>query len=407
MISESTVQSKLKWLVLKLWEICVTIFALEQIIFEGESQHLLWPLGILSAVAIYLFAHGRMRPDAPRLVFYLIVVGLALLSLLIASDLRAYDWLYNEPMALLSLAQLGASVAMVGVLIALGRRQVVAGWCALSLIWGLLVIAAITFANTSLRWRSHAFLIWESHELGIVVAFSLIAARILLADRTKSPSVGINKTVERCLWAGVAVALVCIGLALVPLVREPLSSFDAYRYTVAKPMLTQLLVSEDPIFAYHHGVDFKRQRDALRELIEHGEYRRGGSTIAMQLAKIRYLTPERSLWRKFKQLVLGVALELIYGKERVLWEYLDRVPFAPGVIGVNQAAKHFFNIGPDKLSTAQALILVLSIYNPTAYNPSIREVPPEVRTRALVISSRNQAQVNNLLTQISSFPFAS
>jgi len=162
----------------------------------------------------------------------------------------------------------------------------------------------------------------------------------------------------------------------------------AERYPIPRSVLLPLLVSEDPTFMEHHGVDFVRLKDALRERIERGQYGRGGSTLSMQLAKVQYLTYEKTLLRKLNQISLGIICELLYSKEEILFAYLNEVPFAPGVVGLGAASKAFYDKTPVELSSEQALNLVLTIFDPAEYSPKIRAIPTAVMHRALTVNAR-------------------
>jgi membrane peptidoglycan carboxypeptidase len=78
----------------------------------------------------------------------------------------------------------------------------------------------------------------------------------------------------------------------------------------------------------------------------------GGSTITQQLAKVLFLTPDRSLDRKLKEAVLAVELERRYSKDRILEMYLNQIYFGHGAFGVEAAARTFFGKGVSELSPA-------------------------------------------------------
>jgi membrane peptidoglycan carboxypeptidase len=83
---------------------------------------------------------------------------------------------------------------------------------------------------------------------------------------------------------------------------------------------------------------------------------------------------------------LALAFESRLSKQQILISYLERVSFAPQVIGLRAAALQFFQREPHYLTIDQGLQLVQSIYDPESYNPSVSAMPAEVRRRRAVIA---------------------
>ena len=84
-----------------------------------------------------------------------------------------------------------------------------------------------------------------------------------------------------------------------------------------------------------------------------GRFVQGGSTITQQLAKNIFLTSERTLMRKFEELVLALWLELRLDKPDILELYLNRVYFGGGAYGVEAAARRFFNKSAAEVTMAR------------------------------------------------------
>jgi membrane peptidoglycan carboxypeptidase len=93
---------------------------------------------------------------------------------------------------------------------------------------------------------------------------------------------------------------------------------------------------------------------------------RGASTVSMQLAKNLYLEREKTLSRKFQEAVLTLLLEQELSKHELLELYLNVIEFGPGVYGVRQAARYYFNEEPRDLSLAQALYLGSILPSPSS-----------------------------------------
>lgn len=130
-----------------------------------------------------------------------------------------------------------------------------------------------------------------------------------------------------------------------------------------------VLVSEDINFFGHGGVDPAALREVLLEWHQ-GKRLRGGSTISQQLAKILFLSPERSFWRKAREARLAWWLERRLGKIRILELYLNVVEFGPGVFGAEAASRRYYGVSAAVLDTGQAAGLAAAIPSPGRDNPA-------------------------------------
>ena len=84
---------------------------------------------------------------------------------------------------------------------------------------------------------------------------------------------------------------------------------------------------------------------------------KGGSTITQQLAKVLFLTPDKSLERKLKEAVLALTLERRYSKDRLLELYLNQIYFGSGAFGVEAAAQTFFGKSVTNLTLSESALL--------------------------------------------------
>jgi monofunctional biosynthetic peptidoglycan transglycosylase len=114
-----------------------------------------------------------------------------------------------------------------------------------------------------------------------------------------------------------------------------------------------IIVSEDWAFYDHQGFDFNQMKIALTESIKQRRLVRGASTITQQVVKNAILTPEKTLWRKFRELILAYKLEKLLTKDRILEIYLNLVELGDGVYGIKQASQHYFNKHPQNLSVRE------------------------------------------------------
>ena len=100
---------------------------------------------------------------------------------------------------------------------------------------------------------------------------------------------------------------------------------------------------------------------------------RGGSTITQQYAKTAFLTPERSIQRKVKELVIAIKLENQFTKDEILENYLNTIYFGRGSYGVQTASQVYFGTTVDKLTVAQAAVLASILRSPGLYDPGFNK----------------------------------
>ncbi len=144
-----------------------------------------------------------------------------------------------------------------------------------------------------------------------------------------------------------------------------------------------VIAIEDRRFYHHFGIDPLGMARAMVTNLRAGRIVQGGSTLTQQLAKNLFLKPERTLWRKFQEAVLALWLESRFTKDEILQLYLNRVYFGAGAVGIEQAAKKFFNRPARDLTLGQAAMLAGSLKAPSRYNP-LRH-PQRARKRARVV----------------------
>jgi hypothetical protein len=154
-----------------------------------------------------------------------------------------------------------------------------------------------------------------------------------------------------------------------------------------------LLIAEDAAFFSHPGIDLVELPKAIAVNIARGGAVRGGSTITQQLAKNLFLTREKSLQRKLRELSYSFLLESTLGKQRILEIYLNVIEWGPGLYGLRPAARHYFDKEPQDLSPREIAFLVSMIPAPVKYQRSI--AGGEVRRGFDTL-------VNNLLVKVRS-----
>lgn len=99
----------------------------------------------------------------------------------------------------------------------------------------------------------------------------------------------------------------------------------------------------------------------------------GGSTITQQYAKTAFLTPDRTIQRKIKELVIAIKLENQLSKDEILENYLNTIYFGRGSYGVQTASQQYFNRTVDQLSVSQAVVIASLLRSPGLYDPAFNK----------------------------------
>jgi 1A family penicillin-binding protein len=137
---------------------------------------------------------------------------------------------------------------------------------------------------------------------------------------------------------------------------------------VSKYVLSSLLATEDRDFYNHNGVSYKGLVRGILKTITGST--QGGSTITMQLARNLFLTAEKTVTRKIKEIELAKLLEKRFSKDQILLMYLNTVYFGHGVYGIWAASQEYFGKTPDKLSITESASIVGLLQGPGIYDPS-------------------------------------
>lgn len=126
---------------------------------------------------------------------------------------------------------------------------------------------------------------------------------------------------------------------------------------------------EDKNFYQHKGINIiGGMLRAITANITRGQLQ-GGSTITQQLVKSALLTPERTVIRKIKEIILAFWVEILYPKDKILELYLNQVPYGGTAWGIESASEHFFGKKVSELTLAEAALLAGLPQAPTLYSP--------------------------------------
>ncbi|HUC94898.1 MAG TPA: PBP1A family penicillin-binding protein [Candidatus Saccharimonadales bacterium] len=143
---------------------------------------------------------------------------------------------------------------------------------------------------------------------------------------------------------------------IVPLTRIPLNARLA------------TLAAEDAEFYSNPGFSIKGTFRAIIQNIQTGSLQ-GGSTITQQLVKNTLLTPEKTITRKIKELILSMEVETTYTKDKILEMYLNEVSYGGTAYGIEEASESYFGKNVEDLDLAEAALLAGLPKSPTSYSP--------------------------------------
>lgn len=130
-----------------------------------------------------------------------------------------------------------------------------------------------------------------------------------------------------------------------------------------------VLTSEDARFYQHSGLDLKAIARSILIDLKLQSPSQGGSTITQQLIRSVYLTKQKTLARKVRELVLSIELERRYSKDQIFDWYLNKIPFGQNAYGAEAASQTYFNKPAIDLSLPEAALLTALIPAPSYYSP--------------------------------------
>ena len=163
-----------------------------------------------------------------------------------------------------------------------------------------------------------------------------------------------------------------------------------------------VLQSEDGGFFYHNGFLIESIQEALAADIKKRKFVRGGSTISMQLVKNVFLSRHKTLARKFEEILIVWLIEnnRLSSKERMFEVYLNIIEWGPGIYGINEAARFYFDKDPRDLSVNESIFLASIIPSPKRALHSFTDdlqLKPELEGYYRLIAQR--LRVKGLITE--------
>ena len=154
-----------------------------------------------------------------------------------------------------------------------------------------------------------------------------------------------------------------------------------------------IIYFEDQYFYKHQGVNPLSLLRALKQNVKAGKIVSGGSTITMQLIRIIYDNPNRTIWQKSKETVKALKLELKYSKEEILKKYASNAPFGGNIVGLEAAAWRYYGRNPDQLSWAESATLAILPNAPSLIRPG-KNMPDLLRKRNFIL---HKLLINNII----------
>lgn len=181
--------------------------------------------------------------------------------------------------------------------------------------------------------------------------------------------------------------------------RTPLKLSD-----IPKDVVRATIAIEDQNFYSHQGFSVRGIARAVRETLVNGKVQ-GGSTITQQLIKSALLTPEVTVSRKIKEILLAFWAERMYSKDQILEMYLNQVPYGGTAWGIESASQTYFGKSAKTLTLAEAALLSGLPAAPSDYSPFGNHVDRAFTRQAEVLRRMvedryiTESQMRDTLTQ--------
>lgn len=166
--------------------------------------------------------------------------------------------------------------------------------------------------------------------------------------------------------------------------------------SIPKHVVEAFVAAEDAQFFRHRGIDyFGIARATVKNLLR-GRFAQGGSTITQQTVKSLFLTPEKSIRRKLKEMILAKRIEEKLSKEEILYLYLNQIYLGDGAYGVEAASRSYFGRGVSQITLAEGALLAGLAQAPSLHNPRTRADQAKARQKYVL---RRMAEVGFLTAE--------
>lgn len=211
----------------------------------------------------------------------------------------------------------------------------------------------------------------------IAVSLALLPPVRQLADRTASMTIEVRD------WKGKER----------PFVLGPKNRHWTATGRIPPEMKWAVILAEDGNFYKHEGIDVKAIKQAIKHDLEKKSLAKGASTITQQVAKNIYLSREKTITRKLKEVYLAWRMEQELTKGRILELYLNVVELGPMVYGIGHGSRYYFGKSPEALTPRECAFLAAMLPGPrVAYNP-YRNLGKVLRRSNMILRSLRSAGV--------------
>jgi penicillin-binding protein 1A len=163
-------------------------------------------------------------------------------------------------------------------------------------------------------------------------------------------------------------------------------------HQIPQMMKDATVAIEDKRFYQHHGVDFEGIFRALWQDLKAGAVVQGAGTIEGQYVRNAYLTTERSVTRKIREMWLAWQLDDKFSKDQILTNYMNTIFYGEGAYGVGMAARVFFHKPLARLSLEEVALLAGIANAPSYYDPLVKQNLTVAKQRRNEVLAKMQAQ---------------
>ncbi len=153
-----------------------------------------------------------------------------------------------------------------------------------------------------------------------------------------------------------------------------------------KSLVDAVLATEDRNFYYHPGIDPLGLLRASVANFKAGRVVQGGSTLTQQVAKNVFLTPERSIMRKLREMFLAFKLEWSFTKNEIITIYLNRVYLGAGNYGVDAASRRYFGKPASDMSLSESAIIAGLLKAPSRFAPTSNPALSQKRAEQVIVN---------------------
>jgi 1A family penicillin-binding protein len=163
---------------------------------------------------------------------------------------------------------------------------------------------------------------------------------------------------------------------------------------VSPNVINAIVAIEDQRFYSHNGFDPLRLVAALANDVVKQRAEQGGSTITQQLARLSFLTPDKTIRRKLQEIVLATRLEHTFTKNQILELYLNKAYFGDSLYGVEAASLGYFGKHAADLDVAEAALIAGLVKSPSTYAPTANAARSIARRNVVLAAMRETRAIN-------------